>query len=63
MIECVSWDETEMLLNPQNIEYCYLVKKDGYGHNVDHIMIRTISGDTMELRNGKSIYEELRKIK
>jgi hypothetical protein len=62
VIECISWNDTEMLLNPEHVEYCYLVKKDGYGEHIDHIMIKTISGAQFELRDGKAIYEKLRKL-
>ncbi len=63
IIEGIDYNnDTKMLINPQHVEYCYLIEKDGYGCRVDHIMIRTTSGGEFELLDGKAIYEKLRKL-
>lgn len=63
MIECITYNSKRtLLINIDNISYCYLIEKDGYGCKVDNIKIVLKDSSQLELENGKEIYETLREV-
>jgi len=61
MLECINFNTNHtLLINIEEIEYCYLVKEDGYGARVDNISVITKNGTQFELKNGEQIYKLLK---